>query len=121
MKLKPLEDMTIGQRIVFTVVLVLVLLLLLAAFGYLTGRWEEAAAAPAPAPISPYETRLLALEREAVDNAYRSKIEQLISVWLKDETGQPQRAVNGANQARKAYAGALAEIERREEINKRGR
>jgi nitric oxide reductase large subunit len=112
-KFKPLEDMSIGQRIVFTVVLVIVLLLLLAAFGYLTGRWEEAAAAPAP--ISPYETRLIALDREAIDNAYRSKVEQLFGVWLKDETGQPGRAVVGVTQARKAYAGAMVEIERREQ------
>lgn len=113
MKLKLLEDMTLGQRIVFTFVLVFVLLLLLAAFGYVTGRWEVEAA-PAPAPISLYETRLIALDREAIDNAYRNKVEQLFGIWLKDETGQPGRAIVGVTQARKAYAGAMVEIERRE-------
>lgn len=113
--MRDLHEMNFGQRAMMTVVIVVVVLLLLAIIGYLSGRWE-AEAAPTPVPISPYETRLLALEREALDNSYRSKIEQLISVWLKDETGQPQRAVNGANQARKAYAGAMAEIERREKL-----
>lgn len=113
--MRDLHEMNIGQRVMVTVIIVVGILLLLAVIGYLSGRWE-AEAAPAPVPISPYEARLLALEREAVDNSYRSKIEQLISVWLKDETGQPARAVTGANQARKAYAGAMAEIERRERV-----
>lgn len=115
MKFRLLENMTVGQRIVFMFVIVLVLLLLLAAFGYFTGRWEVEAA-PAPAPISAYESRLIALDREAIDNAYRSKVEQLFSVWLKDETGQPARAIVGVNQARKAYAGAMAEVERRQRL-----
>lgn len=107
--------MHLGERAILTVIIVVVILLLLAGIGYLSGRWEVEAA-PALAPITPYETRLIALDREAIDNAYRAKVEQLFSVWLKDETGQPARAIVGVTQARKAYAGAMTEIERREKL-----
>lgn len=113
--MRPLEDMSLGHRAIATVIIVVVVLLILAFIGYISGRWE-AEAAPVPAPISPYERRLIALDREAIDNAYRAKVEQLFSVWLKDETGQPGRAIIGVNQARKAYAGAMVEIERRERL-----
>ena len=110
--MRDLRDMNLGQRAIATVIIVVLVMLVLGLIGYLSGRWEVEAA-PAPVP-SPYETRLIALDREAMDNAYRSKLEQLFSVWLKDEAGQPVRAVTGANQARKAYNNAMTEIERRE-------
>lgn len=113
--MRSLEDMSLGHRVMATVIIVVVIMLILAMIGYLSGRWEVEAA-PAPAPISSYEARLIALDREAIDGAYRSKVEQLFSVWLKDETGQPGRAIVGVTQARKAYAGAMAEIERREKL-----
>lgn len=78
-------------------------------------------AEPAPTQLddstsSRFEPRLAQLDREAIDNAYRTKIEQLFTVWLKDPTGQPERAVNGARTARKAYIGAMIEIEKREQL-----
>lgn len=119
--MRDLQDMNIGQRVMVTVVIVVVILLLLTVIGYLSGRWEvEAApvrveAAPVPVP-SPYEARLIVLDREAMDNAYRNKLEQLFSVWLKDDSDQPARAITGANQARKAYTAAMNEIERRQRL-----
>lgn len=112
-RIKPLEDMSLGHRVMLTVAVVLIVLLVAACVGYLSGRWEVAAESAAMSP-SKFDDRLLALDREAVDNAYRSKIEGLIAVWLKDETGQPQRAVNGARNARKAYIAAMTEVEKRE-------
>lgn len=111
--MRDLRDMNIGQRAMVTVVIVVVILLVLAVIGYLSGRWEVEAA---PVPVSsPYEARLIVLDREAMDNAYRNKLEQLFSVWLKDDTDQPARAVTGANEARKAYTAAMNEIERRQQ------
>src|SRR4029077_6917851 len=74
---------------------------------------------PPPYVVGPYESELLKLEREAINDAFRAKITQLWTVWMSDDHGQPARAVNGATQARKAYPASMTEIERREEENKK--
>jgi hypothetical protein len=62
----------------------------------------------------PHEARLLTLEREAVEAAFRQQITTLYLSWMKDETGQPGRALRGARQARRAYAEIMDAIDRRE-------
>jgi len=69
-------------------------------------------------PLSKYEDRLIALDRAALDEAYREQIHHLFAVWMKDDTGQPGRAVVGARKARKAYEDAWDGIERREQMLK---
>jgi hypothetical protein len=69
-------------------------------------------------PPSPYDQRLLELDRLALDDAYRTHITKLFGVWMGDEHGQPQRAIAGANRARRAYVAVMKEIESRE---RRGR
>ena len=110
MRMKRLEDMTLGHRIALTFVIVLVILFALALFGYLTGGWDVQAE---PLPSSKYDERLKQLDIEAIENAYKSQIEHLFQIWMKDDTGQPARAVNGARQARKAFIGAMTEIDKR--------
>src|SRR5215204_5832895 len=63
---------------------------------------------------SPFEERFVALDREAIDLAYRNQVERLFSTWLKDPAGQPARALSGIRNARRAYTGAMQEIEKRE-------
>jgi hypothetical protein len=67
-----------------------------------------------PYVASEYEGDLLKLEREAIDEAFRAKITQLWQVWMSDDRGQPDRAVNGASQARKAYVASRHAIDKRE-------
>jgi hypothetical protein len=79
---------------------------------------------PSPSPpqlyvVTKYEGKLLELEREAINDAFRAKITQLWTVWMSDDKGQPARAVTGAAQARKAYIASMQEIDRREEENKK--
>jgi hypothetical protein len=62
---------------------------------------------------SPWDTRIVALDKEALDNAYRDQIEKLFSVWMRDDSGQPERAITGARQARRAYILVRTEIEKR--------
>jgi hypothetical protein len=62
---------------------------------------------------SPWDTRIVALDKEALDNAYRDQIERLFSVWMKDDANQPERAITGARQARRAYILVRTEIEKR--------
>src|SRR5262245_47785415 len=63
----------------------------------------QIAAADEPLIATKHDERLLALDREAVDNAYRDQVEHLIQIWFKDESGQPARAINGVRIARKRY------------------
>lgn len=67
-----------------------------------------------PFTPSPYDAHIFALDKQALDEAYRDQIKHLFEIWMKDERDQPRRAVIGARAARKAYVGAISEIERRE-------
>jgi hypothetical protein len=67
-----------------------------------------------PLTHSKYDERLTTLDREAVDEAYRTQIVHLFLVWMKDDRAQPQRAMVGLRNARKAYVDAMMGIEARE-------
>src|SRR5262245_6122228 len=92
------------------VVAAVVIGVLLVAFaaGYLTSAsGEEASTLPPRGTFvgrtSPYDDRILQLDLEAIDEAYRKQVELLFSVWMKDDKSQPQRATAGIQQARRAY------------------
>jgi hypothetical protein len=113
--MRDLHEMTIGQRIILTLVIVLIILFALALFGYFSGRWDEAGAqVVAEPPTSQWDGDILKLDREALDEAYRDQLSRLFSVWMKDEAGQPRRMINGARQARHAYIEVMRAIEARE-------
>src|SRR5262245_28227210 len=107
--------MTVAQRFLLTLFIVLVILLALAAYGYFTGRWEEdennahlwglASAESRPELCMDDESRerVRKLMLEALDNAFRDKVEKLYEVWLSDPTGQPMRTAKGADAAMRAY------------------
>jgi hypothetical protein len=109
--MRRLEDLPIGHRIAITVIIVLVILFALALFGYLTGGWDAEAQA---IPPSKYDKRIAELDREAIDEAYKEKIQALFNTWLSDTSDQPSRAIKGAQNARRAYIGAMQAIERKE-------
>jgi hypothetical protein len=120
--MKPLEEYSLGERVVGTFIIVVVVILLLAFIGWLSGGWDvgsdeyfRLASAEESLTTSKYDDRLIALEKEAADNAYRSQVEHLFAVWLRDSTGQPARATTGARHARKAYIDVMRAVEKREE------
>src|SRR5262245_50965411 len=61
-----------------------------------------------------HEERILALDKQAIETAYVQQIEVLFASWMKDETGQPHRAVRGAKQARQAFIRSMTTLELRE-------
>jgi hypothetical protein len=109
--MRDLRDLHIGQRVMLTVALIVIIIILLACVGYLSGRWEAEAQA---VPPSKFDKRIAELDREAIDEAYKEKIQALFTTWLSDPSEQPSRAVKGAQNARRAYIGAMIEIEKRE-------
>ena len=68
---------------------------------------------PPPSP-SPYDDRIAALDRTALDDAFRAHVAHLYATWMKDPSGQPERALQGYRRARLAYIEAMAGIEERE-------
>jgi hypothetical protein len=122
--MKKLEDISLGNRIAITVIIVLAILFALALIGYLTGGWEAEAQTESrrlglqPLPISKFEKRLLELDRDAADQAYREQIMHLFQTWMRDEREQPLRATTGARQARSAYERVINAIEERERLVK---
>jgi hypothetical protein len=108
-----LEDLSIGHRIALTMVIVLIILFALALFGYLTGGWDEAQGQTLPNP--PGQTQpgfcIDELTRERVrdimlnglDDSLKDQVKNLMSVWLRDERGQPGRASVGLHNAARAF------------------
>ena len=72
----------------------------------------------APSEDAKFDAHIIQLDREAIDQAYRDQIMHLFQVWMKDEHDQPRRAIVGARQARRAYIGAMTEIDKRAEVNR---
>jgi hypothetical protein len=112
-----LRNLSLGERIVCTVVILLALLFAIALFGWLTGGWEDdpppllmrlMAAESKPELCMDDDTRerVRQLMYEGLDEALKEKIRSLFEVWLRDETGQPARASKGMQQALLAYQAA---------------
>src|SRR5262245_37718116 len=101
------------NRWIATFLTILAALLILALLGYSCGKWESvdqipfflAAAETRPELCMDHESRerVRVLMLEALDQAFKQKIQDLYGVWLRDATGQPQRATTGAENALRAY------------------
>ena len=61
-----------------------------------------------------FDSKLLELDRIALDEAYHQHLLLLFSVWLKDQAGDPTRFNNGIRIARRAYHQAAEQIDKRE-------
>jgi hypothetical protein len=113
-----LHDMTIWQRVLVMIAIIVFALLVVFAAEF----WSEEApvAAPIPGPLpelqrSQYDERLLTIDREAIEAAYREQVQHLFAVWMKDDTGQPLRVITGVRKAAKAYIESMDGAARREQ------
>jgi hypothetical protein len=104
--------MTLGQRIILTMIIVLVILFALAAFGYFTGSWTEAEGQAITE--TKWDARLIELDKQALDEAYKSHLILVWTNWLKDG-GPPTRHATGFARARSGYVASMIEIEKREQ------
>jgi hypothetical protein len=119
-----LEDLSIAQRIVLTVAIVLIVLFCVAAAGFFGGGWEAEGAAESPRwTPSKWDDHIDALERAAIDDAFKKHIMTLYSVWVTDnyQPKIPPKALTGAHNARDAYIRSMEAIETREAERKKGR
>ena len=74
---------------------------------------EPAPSGVPPLPGTQWDDRLIMLEEVAIEEAFKQQIIHIFSVWMKDDTGQPARAVTGAKQAERAFIGSMEALERR--------
>jgi len=122
--MKRLEDISLGNRIAITIIIVLVVLFALALIGYLSGRWEaEAAQTQHTEPMwvpSKWDDEIDELERQALGEAFKKHIMQLYSVWVTDnyQPRIPPKALVGARNARDAYIRSMESIEKRQQLPK---
>jgi len=110
----PLEDIPFKYRVLLTFALIVIILLLLALAG---------TAGPRPEPDLyagvPLDQKLLELDKRALDEAYHTQVVFLFGVWLKGgEADDGRRFATGMRIARRAYALAAQEIEKREQQQK---
>lgn len=110
------SELSLGERIAVTFLIVLVILFALALFGYLGGRWEDASAAPASKQIAlcsdepGINDAINKIAFQALDDALRKQIENLFTTWMKDDSGQPERAATGVRRSALAYVHARQAI-----------
>jgi hypothetical protein len=109
--MRDLRDMSFGHRVALTFVIVLIILLALALFGFLTGRWDEADAQAIT--NSKWDGRMIELDKEALDDAYKAQLMLVWKNWLLDG-GPPTRHATGFARARNGYIASMTEIEKRE-------
>jgi hypothetical protein len=113
----PLEDWPLWARAV-TALLILVAVFLLLWIIYHAVGDDQATAQGLPA--TKWDAQMQALDRQALDRAYVEQMSKVWLIWLQDGGGTTDRAAKGFRNARRAYAQAGDEIERRDaEIAKR--
>jgi hypothetical protein len=103
----------------FIIILILALILVALIILVLVAlESERSATAQGTDAKSPFDERMVTLDRLALDEAYRNQLTHLFETWLKDSHGQPDRAIKGARQARRAYIAVMQEIIKREQALK---
>ena len=116
MRVPNLEELSLGQRVVLTAVIVIVILLAMAFIGFSTGRWEAGAEGRIrePRAISIYDREMVLMEREAAQEAYKAHVQLLFKNWMADDKDQPERAIVGVRRAQRAYIAILTDLNRQE-------
>jgi hypothetical protein len=121
--MKPPDQVPLLHRAILAFLIIVLVLFILALIGWLSGGWEQAGAAqtqqsnPTWVP-SKWDDHIDALERQALDEAFKKHIMALYSVWVTDnyEPRIPPKALTGARNARDAYIRSMESIEKREQL-----
>jgi hypothetical protein len=114
----PYEDWPLWQRLITAAAILAAVLLGLWIFYHMVGD-DQASADPAP---TKWDAQMQQLDRQALDKAYVEQMSKIWLIWLGDGAGPSDRAAKGFRNARRAYAQAGDEIERRDaEIAKRAK
>ena len=103
--------MTLGHKIAFSFFVVLAMLFAFALCGYVNNRWEDVE----PFSLASAQSRLevcmddqareeiKGLMLEAIEQALKEHIKHAFEVWMRDPTGQPDRAKVAVQRGVRAY------------------
>jgi hypothetical protein len=110
-----LEDISFGKRVVLAAAVIILVLLLLMLLD------QPSRSSPTVlVATTEYDEHLLELDKQALEDAYRTQLAHVFSVWMRDyHLGVSSRAATGFSNARKAYVDAKRELEKREQAIKR--
>jgi len=114
--MKPLEEQTITARIVTTAIIIIVILIILSFIGWCGGAGGQPLVLMLPP--SPFDAKILELDRRALDEAYVNKLRHLYDVYVASGREAPERPMKGAAEARRAYIDIMKAIEAREQAIK---
>jgi hypothetical protein len=115
MRIKPLEELTIGQRLILIMVIALVILLAMAFVGWISGGWEAQGQQNEQLyGDAPLDAVLIRLDKRALDEAYHQRLIRLWEVWLSPTTRDASSFAGGLKLARQRYGEAATAISRRE-------
>ena len=119
---------SVGHKIMLTVAVVCAMLFALALFGYRYWQPTEqegqglidfmlasAESQPVELPLcmdAITKERIRVIMYDALDEALKDHIAKMYEVWMKDDRGQPGRAVTGTKQGLKAYLGARVSVDK---------
>jgi len=67
-------------------------------------------------PPSKWDTKMIELDRKALDEAYINKIKQLFDVWVREGLSSPEGPAKGHAQAQRAYIASQEMLEKREQL-----
>jgi len=112
MFMQPLEDMPLLQRIVVLLIIVAVVL-----FFLMIASWYSSSAQNLrlTLPPSKWDRKMLELDKEALDIAYKNKVAQLFNIWVTSGLETDEGAVKGHAQAQRAFIWSQQRIELREQ------
>ena len=121
--MRRLEDRSRIERVAVMLAIVAIVVLLLLVLAWLFNSEAGGQALPPKGTFvgkpSLWDEHLVELDRIALDSAYTDQLHHLFLNWMKDDSGQPDRAVRGAQQARRAYILVRTAIEERGEVFKK--
>jgi len=64
---------------------------------------------------TPWDARMIELDHEALDEAYKDTVQHLFGVFVRGDSDQPGRTIIGAAKARRSYVAVREAIELREQ------
>lgn len=108
-----LAELSLPQRFLVAISMMLIATVLLIPISWLTPTDAQAPTVELYGDI-PTDPTLLALDRQALDEAYHEQIKHLWSIWIKGQARSTTEITNGLRLARRAYGTANAQIEKRE-------